>query len=255
MTTRELILNARISDFARFHIDPIEVDQFIMMHGAGCELRRSVRCPCSRPETGGARIGCPHCNGLRWLHPTELREDAVVLIVSRDPRRGYKAGGEMTTGTAWSTWPIGVLPAQGDMVLPGGEQHVVTEVLFAHQQEVDARVVRHRVADDRLGIPQVAAAVERILYSNAELTAVYWLDEERLVRARIGVDVRLRGRDIVWSEGSAPPPGTGYSVRYQAAAAYMVMGTEPVYRSENSAGLPYRCQLIRLDRWDEDDFR
>jgi hypothetical protein len=68
-------------------------------------------------------------------------------------------------------------------------------------------------------------------------------------------DYELVGREIRWRDGRGPAPGKAYAVRYRAPAAYMVRPAEPILRVEYEAGLPYRCEAQRLDRWGEGDLR
>ncbi len=256
----ELLIDARIGDFAAFHIDVHELDDMIATHGVGVELRRSVACPCTRIETGGARVGCPHCGGLRFVYPAHLREDTIALVLNRDPRRTFKPAGEVVTGQAHATFPLGIVPTQGDIILPAREIHVVHETFWRLTQEVDVTVVRERFQTGDQHAPRLGARPERLLYDDdeAELVAVYWIRpgerpvDSKLIQARIGAEITLEGRNLAWARNLGPPAGTCYTVRYNARAAYMVVGSEPVFRSEGSGdGFPYRCPVIRLDRWDE----
>lgn len=251
---------ARITDFATLHMDPGELDEFINQHGSCCKLRRAVRCPCRRLESGHAAADCRLCNGTGFTYPAELEMELVALVLNRNAKRNVTAGvGDLVTGTVVCTFPLGVVPAQGDQLLPDGEQHVVQETMYRAGRQTDPDRIRQLRGHDLGVTPPRVGLVDRLLYPDVvAVEALHYIEgdgaDTRLAVAT-GADYELVGREIRWRDGRGPAPGKAYTVRYRAPAAYMVRPAEPILRVEYDAGLPYRCEAQRLDRWGEGDLR
>ena len=259
-TSAELVVDATIGGFPAFHINPTELDELIEMHGIGATIRRAVVCPCKRPESGRARIGCPHCRGLGYAYPDDLTFDIIAFVLSRGPRREIIHAGEIVTGQAWCSFPSGYIPAAGDQILPVGEFHVVQEVIHRAFQPVDGGAVYNRapMPEERPPRPRAPTA-DRLLYDTIEaVERVAWIESEGS-RSHLIVggasDFIIEGNEIRWRAGRGPRPGAGVSVRYKAPAAYMLHAGEPIFRAEGGQALPYRAQAIRLDRWGVPDLR
>jgi len=179
----------------------------------------------------------------------------VAFVQNRMPRRQVVEAGAIVTGTVVVTFPLPVVPATGDMLLPDGEQHVVTQVLQRASQPVDNRLIRDRglVGDERP--PKLLPAEDRLLYP--EVLAVEYLasigPDGELLHLRPGHDWRLDGDRIAWQRGRGPGAGETYTVRYRAPAAYLLNAGEPVARAGAAGTLPYRAQGHRLDRWSDPD--
>lgn len=247
---RVIDTGALIGDFAGFHINPQELDDLVVAHGIGCELRRGVRCPCFRIETGGSRSGCSHCKGLRFTYPMDLRDpDMIALVLNRDPRRTFKQAGEVVTGVAHITFPIGTIPAQGDILLPMKEVFIVHESLTHLQNEVSLQSSQLRPTTPDQQPPKAGPRRDTLIYEDAEVEWLHWIraEDDKLIRARPKTDFTIKGREIRWKNNRGPDPGQGFSVRYRAPAAYMIAPGEPVARYEAENGYPYRCQGMRLD--------
>lgn len=244
-----------IGGLGGLHFDPFEMNDLVEKHGIGAELRQAVLCPCIRPETGHARASCPDCRGLRWLHPEALRQSVIVLLSSRNLQRQALAAGHMLTGTAQVTFPIGIVPGEGDLLLPEGEEHVVSEILYRAQLDASPSRVRALTTASDEQPPNLTPRRERLLYPDIVRVehVVYWTDSAPAGRATPATrdhDWRL-GADgaIEWVAGRGPAPGAGYSVRYVAPAAYMLFPAEPKFRSENGQTMLYSVLAQRLDRW------
>lgn len=229
-------------------LDAEAFDDLVLARGVGCSYRRAVRCPCARIETGGARSGCPSCRGLGLAYPAGMEAPIVAIITGRSPRRSRLAGGEMVTGTCTVTFPSGIVPAQGDMLLPDGEVHSVTEILRRQMAQVDPVVVRGRAtAPDQLA-PLVRATTERLRYPGVvTVEAVAWIDNGALRLGRAGVDFTVDGNAIQFVGDAGPAAGGAFSVRYLAPGAYVIAPAEPVART-GEPGFPYRAEAQRLDQ-------
>lgn len=248
----ELGAGSRIGAFAHFHINVEELNDLVETHGIGCEWRQAVWCPCIRPDTRSARAGCPHCRGLRFTYPQELRVDMIALVQNRHPQRSLTPSGELITGMAVITFPIGPVPAVGDMVLPCGEFHVVHETLWRAYNPIDNTAVKARVSRTRDALPpKIEAQPEKLLYPDPiEIDRLHWIDANGKLCVASAADYELVGNEIRWRAGRGPATGDGYSLRYKAKAAYILNPGEPVYRREGpGAGWPYKVEAARLDRW------
>lgn len=262
----ELLTNARIGDFAEFHIDPVELNDLVETHGIGVEWRQAVWCPCARIETRKSRANCPICRGLGHVYPTDLHDDLVCLVLNRNPKRDRVPAGELVTGTCVITFPLGIVPGQGDLIFPCDEVHVVHENLWRASQQIDNTAVRQRAARVSADVPHVrppkkqVPPAEKLIYpSIIQFDHLYWIDRKtkKLLKGTIGADFKLGPtNEIKWIKGRGPPAGEGYSVRYLAEAAYIISPGEPLYRRENDGvGYPYRVEGQRLDQWAEISLR
>lgn len=256
---RELGVDPRIADFAHLHIDPADLNDLIEIHGIGCEWRQAVWCPCVRVENRLPRSGCKFCKGLGYTYPAELRHDIIALVQSRHPQRQLTPSGELITGTAVMTFPIGVVPGNGDMVLPAGECHVVHETFWRAYEPIDNKDARDRSRDTPGALPpKILPRPETLLYPNPlRVDFMHWIDRAKgTLNTASDADYHLEGPTIVWHDGRGPAPGEGYSIRYLAQAAYILNPGEPVFRKENDgAGWPYKVEAQRLDRWDTTSLR
>jgi hypothetical protein len=254
----EIVTGARIGDFAALHIDPIEINDLIEIHGVGAELRKAVANPNQRIETHAPRTN-GYGRGLSWVYPLDQRLPIIVVLQNRSPKRELVMAGEVTTGQAWALFPIGIHPAEGDLVLPDGEEHVVSETLTRLEQQIDNAKLRARLWDDRTTpAPKIKARPERLLYPEVCcLEGIWWVNEadDGLCQATEGIDYRLKGNVVAWEPGRGPEAGKAYTVRYRAPAAYVCSAAAPIFRAEGGRGMPFRCQVQRLDRWGDPDLR
>lgn len=244
-------------DFPEVRFDPEEFEGLLEARGVGCLFRRSIRCPCQRIETRQARAGCPVCGGLGYAYPVELEEPIMALVLNRSPRRTQQAAGQEVVGTVTVTFPIGLLPSQGDMLLPDGEAHAVQQVLRRSVAQVDSNVVRERQTAPDQRAPVIRATTERLLYPDViAIEQLYWLDEagESLKSGKEGREYTREANVVMFRPGKGPAPGKAFTVRYRAPAAYVVAPGEPISRT-GETGFPYRCEAQRLDRWGTPDLR
>lgn len=256
MAIPSLNISLPFADFPAQHIEPEELEALIEMRGVACEYRKSVPCPCARIETLAPRVGCAHCGGLGYLYPQELRRDVTVLLTQRSPRKMSKESGEGTTGTAQALFPLGILPSEGDMLLPENEFHVVQQLLRRSQQQIDNREIRERSTVPDQAPPKMHPATDRLLYPDVtEIEDVYWISPQDVLCHASAADYDRDANVLTWRPGRGPEAGGGYSVRYRAPAAYMLNPGVPVYRAENGQTYPYRAQAHRLDKWGRPDLR
>ena len=246
----------RGEDFPEVRFDPEEFEGLLNARGVGCVLRKAIRCPCLRVETGQPRAGCPVCGGVGFAYPLELEEPIVALVLNRSPRRSQMPVGQEVTGTCAITFPVGVIPSQGDMILPDNEEHAVQQVLRRSIAQVDPQVVRDRQTAPDQRAPVVAPTTERLLYPDViRIEHLFWIDESgQLKRGEEGRDFTRRANIIEFRPERGPAPGKAFTVRYRAPAAYVVSPGEPVART-GEVGFPYRCDGQRLDRWGVPDLR
>jgi len=241
-----------LAAFAPLHLNPDEINDFILIHGACGEYRKGFLCPCSRLETGLASAGCEVCHGVGYIHPEKDRHPLVFLDHSRQAQFRFRGVGSLADGTIAITFPSGIVPGRGDLILPDHEVVVVHEQFHRDVQQATLRTL----ADRRL-VPEqdhgpFRPRPARLLYpSVTEVEALHWIHEDRLVEAHAGVDYRIRAGRIEWLPGVAPDVGEGFSVRYTAPAAYMVAGNMPNYRTEGGRALPWSVtaqQLAKVQR-------
>jgi hypothetical protein len=258
-TERRIPLNrmagfSRTTDFGELHFDPVEYDANIVQYGIACELRRATICPCLRIETHNARASCPLCGGNGWLWPKDMREQTITLIQQRRPTTHDEPAGNVVVGTVQISFPLGVVPGEGDMLLPKAETHAVHQVLFRESLQVSSREAWNRVTSPTARPPKLGPQVDRLLYPDAEIDRIHWLDTERpsteqLVVGREFMDFRIVDGRVRWEDGLGPKPGMAYAVRYTAPACYILLPGEARFRSDTEDVLPYMATGIRLDRW------
>jgi len=241
-----------MSQMPGFHINLEDLDNHILEHGVGAELRRAMPCPCARIENRQSRATCPTCAGQRWIFPEHMRSSVIVMVSSRSPMRKMREAGELITGTIQMTFTSDIRPGPGDMVLPDEDTHVVTQVLFRAVQQVDPALVRSRSTHPSQLPPAGTVAPERLLYPDViDVQELAWEDEQRRVCFARQGDYDRVGNTITWRDGSGPAAGRAYTVRYTAPAAYMLFPGEPLVRAEGPRYYPIRCEAQRLDRWQE----
>jgi len=252
----ELLIEGTIGSFAALHISVEELNDVIEEHGVGCEWRRAVRCPCQRIETHRPRSGCPVCNGLGYAYPESRRSPIIALVLNRQPNRRLLQVGEYVTGQVTITMPTPHVMAQGDIVMPDNEVHVVHQTFWRAQQQIDNReLMASRTTPDQAP-PKMLPDAEVLRYPEiAELEHIHWIDEKGKLCEASGADFRLVGNRIDWKKRRGPPAGEAYTVRYKAPAAYQLQPAEPVVRMEGSSVFPYRAVAYRLDQIGDPDFR
>lgn len=254
-----LDLNTLIGDFPGFHINPMEINDLIETHGIGAELRVALVNPNQRIETHVARTN-GYGKGLPWVYPAKMRQSVVVVIQNRGPKKELVMAGEITTGQAWALFPSGIHPADGDLLLPDGEEHVVQETLTRLENQIDDSKLRGRAFSDKVRPPPKSKPrPEKLLYPDpCCIDVVAWTNEtdDGPCYGTDGLDYKLGGDgEIVWRAGRGPAAGKQYTVKYRAPAAYICSPAAPIFRSEGGRGMPYRCQINRLDRWGRPDLR
>lgn len=237
-----------IAAFPALHINPVEINDQILIHGNSGELRHSHICPCRRLETGLANAACPVCLGVGFVHPPELREPAIFLDHSRTASMRPNGPGLLVDGTVAITLPCGLQAAKGDLLLPDGETSIVQEMFHRSVQQVTNRMlVERRLMPDQRTL-RLRPRACRLLYPTVtRIDSLYWVHGDRLVPATQGVDYRLVDNAIEWIV-DGPPDGDGFSVRYQAPTAYQVHTAAPLYRSENNRQMPWSVTASRLDK-------
>lgn len=246
---------------APMHFDREEYDRLIIEHGSSGQWWPAILCPCARLETRNAASSCPICRGKSHIYPIELRQPVMVLDTSRTATLKWATAGLITQGQITLTWPCGIVPGIGDLILPDGDQHVVTQRLF-HRATV--RVPDSAVREERSRFlsthrrPQYGSRNERLLYPSEDvcIEAAYRVEDDRLLRLHPGQDFTLGPENSwLWRDGREPEEGTAWTVRYRATAAYMIRGSAPLLRREGDQNMPYRTMAERLDRVAADDLR
>lgn len=253
-----LLPDASVFNFESLHLNPVEYDSAILVHGSSGEYRKGMLCPCARIETGQGALGCKACRGLGRIHPVELREPMIFLDSSRSAQAKYTGAGLLVEGQLQVSFPLGVIPARGDLLLPDNEVAVIHETLFRAVQQYDGRKLRAEL--DQPGQRPNPTRVRRaqLLYDNLEPEAIqevsYIAPNGLAVLARRS-DWKLSGARLEWLGKASPGAGEGFSVRYCAPAAYMVEAMWPVFRREADAVMPWRANLTRIDKLQENDLR
>jgi len=238
--------------FPLIHVDPAELDDLIEQHGQSAELRRGIKCPCLRLETGLPAIGCPSCFGRGYLHPQKHREPIVVLLQNRSNKREDQAAGQLIHGDAQATFPRPIIAAPGDMILPDNETHIVQEVIYRAHQQLSGSDIRFRDSIGDYRVPEQSPTPDRLKYPRvSEVEAVFYeqAGTRAILEAVEGVEYTRTGQRIEWREGCGPSPARGYTVRYRAPAAYVVEYDPGMFRAEAGTAYPYRCSVSRLDQW------
>jgi hypothetical protein len=250
-----------VNAFASLHLSVQELNEALLTHGSAAEWRRGVLCPCARIETGVAAVSCKQCRGVGFLYPASMREPLIVLDTSRSSTLKWAQAGLMAEGTVMFTFPCGALPGNGDLVLPDNDVHIVQEHLW-RDRTLRVRDSQLREDRDRMIAAQrkrpLRGRTERLLYpTDVCVEVAYYLDaQDELVLAQEGIHYKLGPENTwEWLDSWGPPSGQAVSVRYRAPAAYMVEGSVPRLRSENSEAMPYVVTAKRLDRISADDLR
>lgn len=259
-----LLAGVNIAAFSSLHFNPLEIDAVIEEHGNWCEYRKGQLCPCARIETGQGNISCGVCRGLGWVYPAALRCRTKFLDSSRGGSSKMDPVGAIVSGQMQCTFRIGIVPARGDMILPECDEYVVHEQFHRAVQQVSRSEMRSRLppsGTDRA----LPVRAERLLYPDVfEMESVTWIGvdadgKDVIMYGKEGTHYRLTTRDgglwVDWTPGLGPEQGKGYTVRYVAAAAYLVKGAVPAFRHEANVAMPYKSSLERLDKLQEDDLR
>lgn len=253
-----------IGDFPPLHMNPQEFSDLVILHGSSGELRPGVLCPCMRVETKRPSAGCDVCRGTGWIYPKDRRCPMVFLDHSRSVRRQHNGPGYLSDGTIAVTFPCGVVPAKGDLLLPDGEIHVVHEIFHRDVNQVNNRLLEesHRkVRDDALQRSRVPDWVRRpfqptrnrLLYpEHHEIEALYWIRDDDLVEARRGIEYRLDPDGTITWIHDGPARGQGFTVRYRAPAAYIIHPEAPSFRHESDLAMPWSARGQALDRLQPD---
>lgn len=247
------------------HFDPVELNEQIETHGIGAELRRAMLCPCRPNGRAEARVGCTTCKGIGYFYPEQMREPTMVLVSSRRAKQTETMAGRHWAGTAQCTFPTGIVPTRGDMLLPEKEIHVVLQVFRREKEEINPSDLReqpytaNRRVVDKPAAGGVPSGLEYLLYSDiTEIEAVVFQEAQGRTSRSLVADPStyyLEDRRINWKDGFGPEHGRGYAVRYRAPAAYMLGDAAPVVRVEHSTAMPYQTTAERLDRWGDPDVR
>lgn len=257
-----VLASENVAVFAGVHLDPLEFDVLLAEHGTSGEFRRAVMCPCTRLDTGTARVDCPHCRGRRYVYPEHLREPMIVLDAQRTATFRRTAVGELPSGTVHLTFPSHAIPAMGDLWLPDGEEHVVVErfVRDGTRRVTNAALSPQRgYVPDHVPVESSGEPRARLLYgAPCCLEAVTWE-----LPTTGGLAFGTRGMDFdvdpdgtwTWAPGRGPAPGATWTVRYRAPAAYMVALDAAQHRTEGDAAMPRLVQAQRLDKVTPDDIR
>lgn len=231
------------------HFNLDEIEAIIGQHGFPCSYRPALRCPCARAETRDAAGDCPLCRPLGFVYPRERWLDTRVLLSGRRQSVTYAAAGLYEQGSIQATLPIAIVPGLMDMIVLSGVPHTVQELRVRARQDVELAHVRARLQDDRIALPALGPAEDRLAYPEiVSLDVVSWVSrDEELIIGRVGIDYVVReGGLLHFLPGRGPTPGSTYTVRYQAQAAY-VLPASSTPRAEAGVRLPYRVEAIRLD--------
>jgi len=261
LTRPSVLGDVNIASFHPLHFSPLEISAVIMQHGNEGSLRRALVCPCARVETGMGSVGCKACGGLSFVYPQELRCKTSFLDHGRMENHSQRAVGFDIDGSISVAFPAGVIPGRGDMLLPKCEPQVVLEQHHRALRQQDRAELARRQTDQRQGpLRVVPARAERLIYPDVlQVEGLFWTDDDgKLIEGKEGRDFRLErgnGVAIKWIGTRGPAQGQGYSIRYLAPTAYIVMRSGPTFRHENNINLPYTCRLERLNDLEERDLR
>lgn len=240
-----------------FHFDPMAFDAEITAHGTNGQIHHGQVCPCARVETQAPRAGCPSCKGLGWLYPEGMRCQTWMMLAGRDGRRTSTAAGAIGDGQVIATAHSGAKPGRGDIWYPCGETHVVHQLLRRSSQQVDQADLRAALLSQRRtnNEPAQTPRLERVLYPNAAIESCWYeRDEGGAAEAVLGTDFVVNDQMVTWT-GRQPSPGTAYTLRYTAPAAYMIADVRPQARMEAGQNMPWRVTLERLDKMQANDLR
>lgn len=257
--TQGAIPNVNVAELPGIHLDPLEFDLLLTEFGNSGEYRRAALCPCVRPDTGTPALECPDCHGHRYVYPMHLREPMIFLDTQRNATFKQAAAGTLAEGTVHLTFPTRVLPATGDMILPDGEEHVVSErfVRDGTRRVTDAmlRPLRTYTVDQVPVAP--VERVERLLYGKpccVEVAAWKDADGNNVYGSELDYHIDEDGRWL-WHRTRGPAVGTTWTVRYRAPACYVINLAGAQYRSEADQGMPRPVSAQRLDKLAHQDLR
>lgn len=255
--TRSLFDTVNVAQLPGLHLSAAEIDSIIVTHGSSGELRRAVLCPCMRLDTRTPALDCPHCKGLGRLYPAHLREPLIFLDSQRSQQLKLAAAGHVPSGTISITMPSGVVAGMGDMILPDGDEHVVTEILWVQgsNRVTDRNLRPLRISPDQVK-PSLTTRTERLLYPDpCCVEAISYLRDGEIVFAQpIEYRIDNEGR-VHWTADNGPEPGTAFTARYRAPAVYVVHTTSPRLRHEANERMPYAVSAVRLDKFAASDLR
>jgi hypothetical protein len=242
-----------------FHLSVEEYNDLLLTNGSGAEYRRAINCPCVRIETRQAALDCQVCRGLGRVYPARLREPLIVLDTSRTATMKWAAAGLMAQGNITLTFPCGIIPGIGDMVLPSTDVHVVQEYLFRDgtRRVSDDQLRDRRTRADHRKVPLKGRDAKLLYPDPDQIECVVYIDDAgELVFALPSIDYKLHndGR-LTWLADKGPASGHAVTVRYRAPAAYVIHNSGPILRRENSENMPYRVMAQRLDKIEPDDLR
>lgn len=238
-----------IGTWLPMHVSAKEIDDQILLHGNCGELRRAVRCPCARIDTNTANAACQTCRGVGWVYPETLREPMIFLDHSRSGNPKPQGPGMLSDGTISVTLPCGTTPAKGDLLLPTDDVVVVHEQFHRDVQQVSTRTLADRQVVHGQRSRRLRTRRAALLYPDVvSIDALFWKLGEQLVQGVQGRDFRLVDGAIEWLAGESPAEGEGFSVRYQAPAAYIIHNSMPLFRHEAGNSMPWSVQAQRLDK-------
>lgn len=255
--SRGILDAVNVGEVEGIHFNSAEFDALIAAHGSSGELRRSLYCPCVRIDTRTPDASCKHCNGIGKIYPEKLREPLIFLDSSRTANQQWAAAGVVVKGTIQVTFPTGTIPGEGDMILPDGEEHVVHEQLFREgANRVDDGLLRiHRQSPDAVK-PALKKARERLLYpTRCCVEHVAYRRGPELLSAHPSEYHVAEDGTWTWRGDAGPEPGHSWSVRYRAAAVYVVHDAVPRLRVEQDTPMPYLVTAKRLDKHAFEDQR
>jgi hypothetical protein len=215
--------------FSDFHFAGAEFDGLLEQHGVrDAKLLIAMRCGCWKD--GLPDVGCKTCWpwGYVWIAPI----DVALHGPSRKPLRRLEDIGMIEPGSAYFTFPTGVVPSfMSRIVLPQSilladdalEKNVHDISRFTH-------VVGIEKAHYSVRVPPTGDPYE---VENVPLT----FDGPT-------PDITLSGNRIAWNN-NAIPDGTPYIVLLRTFAEYLVWDVQD--RSEDGKPMPYRALCKRLD--------
>ncbi len=239
-------------DLGVLHMTARELSDLIEVSGTGAELRQAMLCPCGRIETRQPRVNCPSCKGIGFTYPDHLRSPVVVLLLSRTVRQRMEAAGLHASGTSKASFPLGIIPANGDMLLPGDEVFVVQEQVHRAVAQVDQSELRSLASAPIDPKPLSLTGGDDLLYPDVTvIEAMSYVDPvtRKQTFAKEGVDFTRVLNHITWAPNRGPAVGGAYAVRYRAPAIYVCGDDGAPMRGESTTTYPYACTVQRLDRW------
>jgi hypothetical protein len=255
--TRGVLDGVNAAELPGVHLSAAEFDILIVSEGTSGELRRAVICPCVRIDIRTPDVSCSVCHGMGRTYPASMREPLIWLDSERSTTTKLASIGQIPDGTIRVTFPSGVVPAFGDMLLPDGEIHVVTETLFRdgsrRTHDVDLRP--YRPSADQVKPAQNPRA-ERLLYHDpCCIEFVAYRRDGQLCEANSSeYTIDADGR-WTWRGDAGPEIGHAWTVRYRAPAIYLVHTSAPRYRSSADARMPHLVTARRLDIVSSEDLR